>query len=1316
MSDGFKHDPDSMESLAKKFDRHSDDLADSHRKHHGKARAAFGRTRGKGGLASAAEQGIGQLMDVMEQGQKALRKHLKDMGTGLRQTSANHKATEQRIVDALKGKDGGRDPGRSPGKGNGSGNGPGGRPGPRRLRDNVAEPRKVAVPPSRRKCRSDPIDIATGEMLLEHEDVRLPGVLPLILRRTHLSSYRSGGWFGPSWASTLDQCLELDAEGVVFAAEDGTLLVYPAPEPGESVLPLEGSRLPLRRTDSGYRIGLPGSGQVLHFDGPESAAADGVRLPLREITDRNGNRIEVVRSAAGVPVELRHSGGYRVAVEVTGRRITGYRLVGAGAADDPRGAFLAAFRYDGNGNLSEILDAADRPLRLGYDEAGRITSWTDRNQFRYRYLYDRAGRCVQTRGDSGSLDAVFGYDPANRLTTVRDSLGRVTVYQLNELGQTVTETDPSGAVVRSEWDRYDRLRSRTDELGRTTSYEYDVDGNPASVTLPDGALATAVFDRHGKPLQATQPDGTVWRYEYDERGNLLLAVDPMGAETRCSYGDLGHLRSVTDALGGTTRYTTDAAGLVLSSTDPLGAVSTCTRDALGRLATATDAVGGVTSYGWTDDSLPAWRTDPEGRTERWSYDPRGDLTEYLNADGRATRFEYGPFGTTKARTGPDGTRYEFRHDTELRLAEVVNPKGLRWSYEFGPAGELLSETDFNGRTVRYVSDAAGQLTERTNGAGQSVTFIRDAAGRVVASRADGGAQTSFEYDPAGRLVRSLGTDCTVEFSHDPAGRIIAETVDGHRTTSEYDLLGRQVRRTTPTGAVSRWSYDANGLPTALSTVGGEFTFGYDPLGRETARHFGGAVALTQSWDGSHRLVGQALWRADEGVEGTGYRQLQGRGYGYRADGHPEMVTDQLGGDRRLELDPAGRVTAVRAEHWSESYAYDALGNLAGASFPGRDDSGQGEREHEGTLVRRAGRTTYRHDGQGRVVQAVRRTLSGREREWRYSWDAEDRLVQAVTPDGAVWRYRYDVLGRRVGKTRLADDGRVVEHTRFSWDGTTLAEQCTTSPGSERAVTWDWEPEGYRAVSQLDRSWRIEGTERTETDRRFHGIVTDLVGAPAELVTAEGEIAWRAVGTLWGHRSGAPGAMADCPLRFPGQYHDAETGLHYNLARYYDADTASYLSPDPLGLAAAPNHHGYVGNPLWWADPLGLKGKKIRRVYDDSEYDKHGSSSGSSGKGEVSRAPSNGQAALDRSIDMDPDNPNVTRRLGVDHENDEIVVLDRHREISDPHGNVTEYYHGHVQSKYPSKSVTQGDLTKLKKAGMIDNIKKQRVLPPPPCES
>nr|WP_019890699.1 DUF6531 domain-containing protein [Streptomyces purpureus] len=100
-----------------------------------------------------------------------------------------------------------------------------------------------------RTCEGDPVDIASGEMTLEQVDLSLAGVLPLVLRRTHLSTYRYGHWFGPSWASTLDERLELDAlgQGAFWAREDGSVLWFPAlPGPGaaEAVLPVEGPGCP----------------------------------------------------------------------------------------------------------------------------------------------------------------------------------------------------------------------------------------------------------------------------------------------------------------------------------------------------------------------------------------------------------------------------------------------------------------------------------------------------------------------------------------------------------------------------------------------------------------------------------------------------------------------------------------------------------------------------------------------------------------------------------------------------------------------------------------------------------------------------------------------------------------------------------------------------------------------------------------------------------------------------------------------------------------------------------------------------------------
>ena len=61
-----------------------------------------------------------------------------------------------------------------------------------------------------------------------------------------------------------------------------------------------------------------------------------------------------------------------------------------------------------------------------------------------------------------------------------------------------------------------------------------------------------------------------------------------------------------------------------------------------------------------------------------------------------------------------------------------------------------------------------------------------------------------------------------------------------------------------------------------------------------------------------------------------------------------------------------------------------------------------------------------------------------------------------------------------------------------------------------------------------------------------------------------------------------------PVRFPGQYYDQETGLHYNWHRYYDPATGRYIISDPIGLGGGDlNLYSYVfQNPVNGADPTG----------------------------------------------------------------------------------------------------------------------------------
>jgi RHS repeat-associated protein len=103
--------------------------------------------------------------------------------------------------------------------------------------------------------------------------------------------------------------------------------------------------------------------------------------------------------------------------------------------------------------------------------------------------------------------------------------------------------------------------------------------------------------------------------------------------------------------------------------------------------------------------------------------------------------------------------------------------------------------------------------------------------------------------------------------------------------------------------------------------------------------------------------------------------------------------------------------------------------------------------------------------------------------------------------------------------------------------------------------------------------------------------TDHIGRPVLATDGSGLKVWEASYLPFGGvhvATSFPGAATDpLDLRFPGQWFQAESGLHQNWMRDYDPTTGRYIQADPLGLVDGASVYGYaIQSPMRWTDPRG----------------------------------------------------------------------------------------------------------------------------------
>lgn len=116
---------------------------------------------------------------------------------------------------------------------------------------------------------------------------------------------------------------------------------------------------------------------------------------------------------------------------------------------------------------------------------------------------------------------------------------------------------------------------------------------------------------------------------------------------------------------------------------------------------------------------------------------------------------------------------------------------------------------------------------------------------------------------------------------------------------------------------------------------------------------------------------------------------------------------------------------------------------------------------------------------------------------------------------------------------------------------------------------------------------IVGAVPLHAKNQMNIVINDHLGTPQMLIDENKNVVWQAEYDEFG-KANILVEQVEFNQRFPGQYYDKETGLHYNYYRDYDPSLGRYVQSDPIGLGGGINTYGYVlQNPLMYSDPSGL---------------------------------------------------------------------------------------------------------------------------------
>jgi|GEM_PF-3220509 len=853
---------------------------------------------------------------------------------------------------------------------------------------------------------ADPVNMVTGEFLVDHTDLSLPGPIPLALRRNYASFNTGNGYFGFGWSMSIIPYLsDLKASDaaktpmLVAAEADGNVIVYRS----QGVV-------------GGVETYIPTLGDnPFWHNRNEGAAGSTGNLLHNQITREAGFTGEFT---LGEKLTLKGADGSVRLFEVRDYPITD-----------------TVTKPDANGVMQTVTETI--PQRMPY-----LVSWTDScGNFLY-FTFNSAdplaydyGKLYRVQSSNGNF-LTFTYDTHGHILAASTKDGRRVTYRYDEFGDLTQVDRPDGS-----WEKYEYWQSveTTYDDPMTHTGEHRGLGSSHLMTRevkPEGRVLKNVYDGSRRVVEQWAPvgnDNTLIKnaaFSYQQPNGSPLVYVPKVAPTGKTV--------ITDAYGKTAVFEYQN-GLITVATDRNGATVTTEwysdNDTVGRrrsIKTITDQRGLVTSF---------------------DYDPSGNLTSLikkgdLDGDGVAGPMEqttrqmhYNSLNLMDWMVDERGVRNDFTYGADRQqylvtavqstLSGVPLKRSEMHYVDVGTVVTTPGQAPFAACQQDYSSEGTGDVKERY----RPVTFNNNGflTRRTFMPLAPAQGGYNFTTDPSLRLFN-------VDLYPNARGEVDLKIEPGKTTYFAYDGLGRPIW--TEEWGINDLQY---------------FTYTYYNLNGDVAWIDGPASDPEDYtaflYDSAGRLSEKVQWRSrakanshtytGAGVEAeTGDSLYASEHYFYDLNNNLKKVVSPLGHWMEMDYDPEGRVTEKRAYDSTtgrcvstESFEYEPGGQVSKYTAP------------NGSVTL----TSYTATGQ----PCFKQFPDGSTWSMRYLSDGRPSLE--TLPGGTTWTYTYNLGNRQSTKTRsdsaqeitVSDILGRVTNTTDALGNTTVS----TYDGVDRIRTW-----------------------------------------------------------------------------------------------------------------------------------------------------------------------------------------------------------------------------------------------------------------------